>query len=81
MMPGLGIDPAKLLEVQNVSKYIRAVIRTNYKDKTVQLALSSEIPEAHALIPELLGQFSVALSQQLHGYFAIEGELVETGKE
>lgn len=79
-MMGMGIDPRQLAAVQEVSKDIKAVIRADYKENTVQFSLSSEAPEAQALIPNLLEQFTSALAQQLSSMFAIKGEIVEVGR-
>lgn len=75
-----GIDPRQLAQVQEVSKHIKAEIRADYKESTVQFSLSSEVPEAQALIPNLIEQFVSALSQQLSSVFAIKGEIVEVSK-
>ncbi len=77
----LGVNPQQLMEMQKVSKDIKGVIKINFKENTVQLFLSSDVPDAQALIPQLLEQFSGALAQQLSSFFAIKGELIETGKE
>jgi len=79
-MMGMGIDPRQLAAVQEVSKDIKAEIRADYKENTVLFSLFSEVPEAQALIPNLLEQFTSALSQQLSSMFAIKGEIVEVAK-
>lgn len=81
-MMGLGgIDPQKLAEVQQVSKDVKAVIRVDYKEQTVQLFFSADTADAQVLVPQLLEQFSGALAQQLSSFFAIQGEIIEVGKE
>jgi len=77
----MGIDPKQLAQMQAVSKDIQGVINVDYKGGTVMVTLSSDVPEAKALVPQLLEQFSSALAQQLSSFFAIKGEIVETGKD
>lgn len=79
MMP--GVDPKQMAAMQEVSKFIKGVIRVNYNDNTMQVAFTSEMPNAQALIPNLLDQFSTALAQQLSSFFAIEGEIIEIKKK
>lgn len=76
-----GIDPKQMAAMQEVSKFIKGVIRVNYNDNTMQVAFSSEVLNARALIPNLLDQFSTALAQQLSSFFAIEGQIIEVGKK
>lgn len=80
MFPGLGVDPAKVAEMQKVSRHIAGKIRIDYVAKTVTISLSSAVPESAALIPELLSQFAGALAQQLSSFFAIQGEIIEANK-
>lgn len=80
MFPGLGVDPAKLLEMQKVSQFIVCKIRVDYATKIVTIELSSAVPEAAALIPELLEQFAISLAQQFATMFAIKGEIIEVNK-
>ena len=75
-----GVDPKKLAAMQKVSKFIKAAIKIDYIENKVELAFSSENPEASKLIASLLDQFSGGLAQQLSAFFAIEGELTEVGK-
>ena len=79
MFPGM-VDPQKLAEMQTVSKYIYAKIRVDYAIRTVSVELSSSVPAAAELIPELLEQFAPALAQQFTTMFAIEGEITEANK-
>jgi len=81
VIPGLGVDPQKVLEMQKVSKYITAELRIDYKEKSVAIRMFSDVPEAAALIPELLGQFTDALGQQLNSVFAITGRIIEVNKK
>lgn len=80
VIPGLGVDPAKIAAMQEISKYISGVIRVDYAEKSVSLTLSATHPEAVAILPDLVGQLSVALATQLSSYFAIKGEIVEVNK-
>lgn len=76
-----GIDPAQIAQMQEVSRFIKCIIRVNYKEKTVLLSFSSEELAAIELIPQLLDQFSGGLATQLSSFFAIDGEIIESGKE
>jgi len=80
MIPGMGVDPAKMAEMQKISQHINGVIRVDYEAKMVTLTLSSVVPEASALLPELVGQLGGALAQQLSAFFAIKGEIIEVNK-
>ncbi len=80
MLPGMGVDPAKLEAVQKVSHYINGVIRIDYAARSVTLTLSSDNQDAAELIPELVSQLGGALAQQLSTFFAIKGEIVEVNK-
>ena len=80
MMPGMGVDPEKMMAMQRVSQFINSVIRVDYKAKTVTVSMASDHSEAAALIPGLLDQFSTALATQLSSIFAIKGEIVEVNK-
>ena len=75
-----GIDPTKLAAIQEVSKFIKAVIKVDYKARSVELTLSATDPEAAKLIDSLVDQLSSALAQQLSAFFAIDGEIVEVGE-
>lgn len=75
-----GIDPKKLAEVQEVSKFIDAEIVVDYKRNLVRLALSSDNPASAQMIPGLLSQLAEGLATQLNSFFAIKGELVEIKK-
>ncbi len=77
----MGLDPKQMAAMQEVSKFIKGVIRVNYNDNTIQIAFSSDTPSAQALIPNLMDQFTTALTTQLSSFFAIEGEIVEIGKK
>jgi len=74
-----GLNPEQMAKVQAVSGKIKAGIKVDYYNNTFALGLSSEDPEAAALIPNLIKQFSEALAQQLSTFFQIKGEIVETG--
>ncbi len=80
VIPGLGVDPAKLEAVQKVSHHIQGVIRIDYAAKSVTLTLSSANQEAAELIPELVSQLGGALAQQLSTFFAIKGEIIEVNR-
>lgn len=80
VFPGMGVDPQKLAQMQRVSQYIDGLIRVDYKEQTVSIKLSSGVPDAKALIPQLLSQFSEALAQQLSAFFAVKGEIVEVNR-
>ena len=77
----MGIDPKQMAAMQEVSKFIKGVIRVDYNDNTMQVAFSSDMQNAAALIPNLLEQFSTALATQLSSFFAIKGEIIEIGKK
>ncbi len=77
----MGLDPKQMAAMQEVSKFIKGVIRVNYNDNTMQIAFTSDMPNAAALIPNLLDQFSTALATQLSSFFAIKGEIIEIGKK
>jgi hypothetical protein len=79
MIPGM--DPAKLAAVQQTSQHINAEIEVNYNESAVKIAMTSENPEAVAMIPGLLKQFAEGLAVQLQSFFAIKGQLVEVGKK
>ena len=76
MIPGMGIDPGQMAEVQKVSKYISAEIEVNHKTNVITIKMASDNPDAAALIPNLLEQFANALAQQLNSIFAITGKIV-----
>ena len=80
MIPGMGVDPQKIAEMQKVSQHIKGVIRVDYSINTATIQLSSAIPDAAALIPQLLEQFAGSLAQQLSSFFAIKGEIIEVNK-
>ncbi len=80
VIPGMGVDPAQLIEMQKVSKFITAELRIDYAENKVVITMASEVQEAVNLIPELLGQFTDALGQQLNSFFAITGKIVEVNK-
>ena len=80
MLPGMGVDPQKMAVMQEVSKHIDGVIRIDYAAKSVTLTLTSVVPEATALLPDLVGQLGGALAQQLSAFFAIKGEIIEVNK-
>ncbi len=80
MIPGLGVDPAQMAEVQKVSKHILGKIKVDYAANTVTIGLSSDITEAAGIIPNILSQFAGALATQLSSFFAIRGEIVEVNK-
>jgi len=77
----MGLDPKQMAAMQEVSKFIKGVIRVDYNDNTMQVAFSSDMQNAAALIPNLLEQFSTALATQLSSFFAIKGEIIEIGKK
>ncbi len=77
----MGLDPKQMAAMQEVSKFIKGAIRVNYNDNTMLVAFTSEMPNAAALIPNLLDQFSNALATQLSSFFEIKGEITEIGKK
>lgn len=81
MMMPLGVDPAKLAEVQQVSRHVKAEIVADYNENTVSIKLSSENPQAALIVPDLVRQFAEGLATQLKTYFDIKGELIEIGKK
>ena len=81
MAMGMGIDPQKLQQMQQVSQHIKARIAINYKTNSATIELFSENPQAVQLLPELLSQFAGGLATQLNSFFAIKGEIVEIGKK
>lgn len=81
MLPGMGIDPAKMAAMQEVSKHITALIRVDYKERTVNVCLSTTNEEASTIIPSLLSQFANSLAQQFSTMFAMKGEIVEVNKQ
>lgn len=81
MIPGMGVSPEQQAAMQKVSQHIKGEIRIDYAGCTVNLKLSSNNPEAVAIIPDLVGQLGQALAQQLAAFFAITGEIVELNKE
>lgn len=80
MLPGMMADPVKLARTQAVTKYINGIIRVDYGAKSVTVSLSSSVPEAAKVIPELLESFGVSLAQQFSTMFAIQGEIIEVDK-
>ena len=77
----MGVDPAKMAQMQEVSQFINAVVTIDYKENTLNIVFSSDNPAAKELIPQLLDQFGNALATQLSSFFAIKGEIIEKGKE
>lgn len=80
MLPGMGVDPEKMAQMQAVSQHINGLIRVDYKAQSVTITMSSSQPEAVALIPELLSQLAGSLAQQFSSFFAIKGEIIEVNK-
>ena len=80
MLPGMGVDPAQVIEMQKVSQYITAELKIDYTEKSVVIKLDSDVAEAAALIPQLLSQFTDALAQQLNSFFAITCKIIEVNK-
>lgn len=80
MLPGMGLDPVKMAAMQDVSQHIKGVITIDYEEKSVKLVLSSAVPEAAEIIPDLVDQLGGALAQQLTSFFAIKGEITEVNK-
>lgn len=80
MLPGMGLDPAKMAVMQDISKHINGVIKIDYEAKSVTLLLSSSDPAASEIIPDLVDQLGGALAQQLTAFFAIKGEIIEINK-
>jgi len=80
MLPGMGLDPAKMAAMQEISQYINGVIKINRSEKSVTLTLSSSNEEAKKILPDLVDQLGAALAQQLQAFFAIKGEIVDVGK-
>ncbi len=76
----MGVNPAQLAEMQKTSQFIKAKVVVDYEEGSVKIGFHSENPEAVALIPSLLDQFTSALASQLSAYFAIDGELIEKNK-
>jgi len=79
MMP--GVDPRQLAEAHRIGRNIKAVITIDYTEQKSTLEMSSDIPEAAALIPNMLSQFAEGLATQLQAFFAIRGEIIEKGKK
>lgn len=77
----MGLDPKQMAAMQEVSKFIKGVIRVDYNDNTMSITFSSDMQNAAALIPNLLDQFSTALATQLSSFFSIKGEIIEIGKK
>lgn len=76
----MGVNPAQLAKMQEVSRFIKAKVTVEYGKGSVTIQFNSDVPEAVALIPSLLDQFTSALASQLSAYFAIDGELIEKNK-
>ena len=76
-----GIDPQKLAQVQQTSRYIKGHIVINYTEGSVTIKMSSDNPQAKQMISTLLDQFAEGLAAQLQTFFAIEGEIEEIGKK
>ena len=77
----MGLDPKQVAAMQEVSKFIKAIVRVDYNENMMQITFSSDMPSAQAILPNLLDQFSNALATQLSSFFAIKGEIVEIGKK
>lgn len=77
MMPGL--DPAQLARAQELGSHVKAVIKTNYNNKIVEVSFKGDTPEMEAFIDQLLRQFSTSLATQLSSFFNISGEIIEEG--
>lgn len=80
VLPGMGIDPQKMAQMQEVSRNISSVIRIDHAANTITVKMSSNEPQAIALIPSLIEQFARALAQQLSAFFAITGEIIDVNK-
>lgn len=80
VFPGM-VDPQKLAEAQTLGQHVKAEIRVNYKDNIVQIAFTPDAPGMEEFVRSLLEQFPGALAAQLSSFFAIQGEIVEVGKE
>jgi len=76
----MGLDPAQLAKMQEVSKNVVGKIVVDYPNNTIAVSFSTQTPEAAKIIPGLLEQFSTALASQLGAFFAIQGEIEEKGK-
>jgi hypothetical protein len=79
MMPGMGVDPKKLAQIQVISKSIKATIVISKSKRYMVLNLSSDNkdPGVQQMIDTLLEQFTTSTAQQLQSFFAIKGEIQE----
>lgn len=75
------VDPAQLAAMQQKTRNVKALIRVDYPEKSLTLTLSTEDPEGVPMIPQILEQFSKQLATQLSSFMAMEGKIVESGKE
>lgn len=73
------LDPAKLAELQRVTQHIKGTIRIDAGNRSVNLTLDTDHPEAINAIPAILSQFAEQLANQLSAYMKIEGEIIEVG--
>lgn len=74
------MNPAKLSEVQTLTKDIRGEILVDYPDDSIHLKLASANPQAQQVIPGFLEELSNSLAKQLWMVFQIGGGLEERGK-
>jgi len=75
------IDPRQLAVMQQRTHNIKALIKVDYLENAMTLILSTDDPEGASVIPQILEQFSQQLATQLSSFMAMEGKIIEHGKE
>lgn len=76
-----NVDPEQLRQAQIVGSKINCAVRIQYDKDTIQIMFHAVEPDAKTFIVRLLEQFGLSLAEQLSTFFAIKGEILETGKK
>lgn len=69
-----GVDPQRVAELQKTSMKIKAKVVVDQKTKAIQLSLSTDDPEAAALIPNMLTVLAEGMDMQFSVMFGIKVE-------
>ena len=79
MLAGFGLSQEKISAAQEVTKFIKAEITSDYNENTITLKLITEDPDAANQIPVFIKQYSQMFAQQLGTLFAMDGKLINIG--
>lgn len=74
------LDPVGMAKVKKVSEKISAVITVDHAANSLNIALSSDDPDAQKLVPNLIKQFSNIFAVQLSTFFGIKGKIIDKNK-